>query len=189
MYYTLNIMENVFKIVIDLLSVIRALLPFLKRGMTVACFHTVGDFPCNKLILKMWLKRGTKVSEQPSLIKLGISYGPTHFAGLRRRTACLTSESEIEGTFKKSEKVKWALFGIATEEGELKIKEKWAAEASTIHWGCVITFSPILSWLTTWSFFLNAETYFEKYLCLVYRLSSIDFNQRSLSVLMVVLTS
>jgi hypothetical protein len=56
MYYNLKIMENVFKIVIGLLLIIRALLPFLKMGMTVACFHTVGDFPCNKLILKMWLK-------------------------------------------------------------------------------------------------------------------------------------
>jgi hypothetical protein len=34
------------------------------------------------------------------------------------------SESEIEGTFKKSEKVKRELFAITTEEGELKIDEK-----------------------------------------------------------------
>jgi hypothetical protein len=48
------------------------------------------------------------------MIKLGISSGPTHFDGLRRRTACLTPEPEIEG-LKKSEKVKRALFGITTQ--------------------------------------------------------------------------
>jgi hypothetical protein len=81
------------------------------------------------------------------------------------------------------------LFGIATGEGKLNIEEKCLAKASTIHWGCVITFSPILSWEKTWSFFLNLETYFQKSLGLVFKLSSIDFNQRSLSVLIVVLTS
>jgi hypothetical protein len=82
------------------------------------CFHRVGNFPWNKLILKIWLKRGTKISEQPSVIKLEIPSRPTHFDGLRRRISCLTSESEIEGTFKKSENVERALFGIATEESE-----------------------------------------------------------------------
>jgi hypothetical protein len=41
-----------------------------------------------------------------------------------RRVTCLTLESGIEGTFKKSEKVKRALFEITAEEGELKIEEK-----------------------------------------------------------------
>jgi hypothetical protein len=58
------------------------------------------------------------------MIKLGISSGPTHFDGPRRRIICLTSESETEGTFKKSEKLKRAFFGITTEEGELEIEEK-----------------------------------------------------------------
>jgi hypothetical protein len=38
------------------------------------------------------------------MIKLRISSGPTHFDGLRRQIACLTSESEIEGTLKKIRK-------------------------------------------------------------------------------------
>jgi hypothetical protein len=57
-------------------------------------------------------------------MKLGISSGPTHFDGLRRRIVCLTSESQIEGTFKQSENIKRGLFEIKTEEGELKIEEK-----------------------------------------------------------------
>jgi hypothetical protein len=58
------------------------------------------------------------------MTKLGISSAPTHFDGLRRRIACLTSELEIEGTFKKSERVKRTPSGIITEKGELKIEEK-----------------------------------------------------------------
>jgi hypothetical protein len=57
------------------------------------------------------------------MIKLGILSEPTLFDELRPRIACFTSESEIKGTFKKSEKVKRALFGITTEEGELKPKK------------------------------------------------------------------
>jgi hypothetical protein len=53
-------------------------------------------------------------------------------------------------------------------------------------WGCVIRFSPILSWVATWSFLF--QTIFLRYLRLVFRLSSIEFNQWSLPVLMVVLT-
>jgi hypothetical protein len=84
--------KKIFEIVIGLLLVIKALLPFLKTGMTAACFHRVGKFPCNKLILKMRLERGAKISEQRLMIKLGISSEPTHFDWLRRRTACLTPE-------------------------------------------------------------------------------------------------
>jgi hypothetical protein len=57
------------------------------------------------------------------VIKLAISSGPTHFYGLGRRIACLTSESEIERPFKKSQKVKRALFEITTEEVVLKIEK------------------------------------------------------------------
>jgi hypothetical protein len=39
------------------------------------------------------------------MIKVGISSGPTHFDGLTCRNVCLTSESEIEGTFKKKIRV------------------------------------------------------------------------------------
>jgi hypothetical protein len=73
--------------------------------MSAACFHRVGNFLYNELILKIWHKRGTKISEKSSVIKLGILSGPTHFDGLRRRIACLTSESEIEETFKQSKEV------------------------------------------------------------------------------------
>jgi hypothetical protein len=88
----------------------------------VACCHRVGNLPCN--IIKNMNQKGGKNSEQSLMIKLGISSGPTNFDGLRLRISCSTSESEIEGSFKKSEKVKRALFGITTEGGELKIKEK-----------------------------------------------------------------
>jgi hypothetical protein len=77
------------------------------------------------------LKKAEKISEQPLMIKLGFSSGPTYFDGLRRRIACLTSESEMEGKFKKSEKIKRALFKIITKEGELKIEEKLSTKAST----------------------------------------------------------
>jgi hypothetical protein len=57
------------------------------------------------------------------MVKLRISPGSTHFDWLIRRIVSLTSESEIEETFKKSEKLKRAFFGITREEGELKIEE------------------------------------------------------------------
>jgi hypothetical protein len=47
---------------------------------------------------------------------MGISSGQTHYDGPRRRIACLMSESEIEGKFRKSEKVNQALFVMSTEE-------------------------------------------------------------------------
>jgi hypothetical protein len=49
------------------------------------------------------------------MIKLGISSGPIHFGGLRLR---------IEGTFRKSDEGKRALFGITAEDRELKIRRK-----------------------------------------------------------------
>jgi hypothetical protein len=93
----------------------------LQAGTTAACFHRVENFPCDKLILKMRRERWTKIYERPLMIKLGTSSGATHFDGLRRQIACLTSESEIERTFKKSEKVKRELFGITTDE---RVKNK-----------------------------------------------------------------
>jgi hypothetical protein len=57
------------------------------------------------------------------MIEVRISSGTSHFDELRRRFACLTSESEIEGTFKKTKKIKRALCGGA-EEGELKMEER-----------------------------------------------------------------
>jgi hypothetical protein len=58
------------------------------------------------------------------MIKLRVSSERTHFDGLRRRIVWLTSKSEIEGKFKKPEKIKRALSGITKEDGELKIEEK-----------------------------------------------------------------
>jgi hypothetical protein len=46
------------------------------------------------------------------VIKLMISSRSTHLSALKRRIECLTSESETEGTFKRSEEVRRALFGI-----------------------------------------------------------------------------
>jgi hypothetical protein len=40
------------------------------------------------------------------MIKLGISFAPTHFDERRCRIACLTSETEVEGKFKKIRKSK-----------------------------------------------------------------------------------
>jgi hypothetical protein len=41
---------------------------FLKIGTTAACFHKVGNLCCDKLRLKIDLRTGTDISEQP-LIK------------------------------------------------------------------------------------------------------------------------
>jgi hypothetical protein len=68
-----------------------ALLPFLKIGTTAACFHNEGNFPVDKLRLKMWRKRGIKISEQSLITKLGISSGPTDFVERRWLIAHLTS--------------------------------------------------------------------------------------------------
>jgi hypothetical protein len=51
----------------------------MKIGTTASCFHNEGNFPVDKLMLKMWRKRGIKISEHPLIIKLGISSGPTGF--------------------------------------------------------------------------------------------------------------
>jgi hypothetical protein len=92
-------------------------LPFLKIGTRA----TVGNFPFYKLRLKMWCKRRVNISEQPLIIKLGISSGPTYFAEWRQLIACLASDSEICGIFRKSEQVESELFGVLTEEESLKI--------------------------------------------------------------------
>jgi hypothetical protein len=46
-------LEKLFKVEIGLLLPTRALLPFLKIGTTAAFFHKEGNFPFNKLRLKM----------------------------------------------------------------------------------------------------------------------------------------
>jgi hypothetical protein len=66
------------------------------------------------------------------VIKLMISSRSTHFSARRHRIECLTSESEIEGTFKRSEEVRRALFGITTEERKLTIECERAAKNLTI---------------------------------------------------------
>jgi hypothetical protein len=99
------------------------MLPFLKIGTTAASFHKVGNFSFNKLVLKTCLKKRTEISEQHLVIKLGISSGPTLFDELTCRMAFLTSESEMGGTFKKADVKDWELFGITTEEGELRMVE------------------------------------------------------------------
>jgi hypothetical protein len=85
----------------------------------------VGNNPCKKLLLKTLFKEWQK-----SVSYLNVK--SVDFSGLRRRTACLMSESQIEETFKKSEKVKQALFGITTEVWELKPDGKCSAKASII---------------------------------------------------------
>jgi hypothetical protein len=51
------------------------------------------------------------ISEQPFIIKLGFSSGPTHFVKRRRLIARVTSVTEICGIFRTSEQVKSELFG------------------------------------------------------------------------------
>lgn len=90
LYYTFkNVWEIVYKS--D-----RPLLLFLKIGTRAACFHKVGNFHFNKLILKVWHERGEKVCGQLLIIKLWISSGPMHFEELRCRwTECLKNQSKM----------------------------------------------------------------------------------------------
>jgi hypothetical protein len=76
-------LEKLLRIEIGLQLTTRALLPLLKIGTTAACFHNEGNFPLDKLRLKIWSKRGIKISEQPLIIKLGISSGPADFVERR----------------------------------------------------------------------------------------------------------
>jgi hypothetical protein len=59
------------------------MLPLLKIGTRAACFHKIGNLPFNKLVLKIGLKRGAKISEQHLIVKLGISSVPILFDELR----------------------------------------------------------------------------------------------------------
>jgi hypothetical protein len=83
----------------------------------------VGNFSCKKNNIQNVTQKRSKSSEH-LMMKLGILFGPTQFDWLRRRSAGLLLESEIKGKFKKLKKVKRELFGITTEEGELKVEDK-----------------------------------------------------------------
>jgi hypothetical protein len=50
-------------------------------------------------MLKICLSTGVKISQQPLIIKLRISSGPTRLEELRPRIAFFTSELEMVGTF------------------------------------------------------------------------------------------
>jgi hypothetical protein len=69
----------------------------------------------------MLLRKLVKISVKLSTIKLGTSSWLIQFDGLKLRIFCSALVSEIEGRFKKSKKVKWALIGITRGEKELKI--------------------------------------------------------------------
>jgi hypothetical protein len=86
------------------------------------------------------------ISEQPFIIKLGISSGTKHFVERRRLNARVTSVTEICGIFRTSEQVKSELFGELkrelTQEEAAEIERKWSAKASVINCGSVIILSP-----------------------------------------------
>jgi hypothetical protein len=90
----------------------------LKIGTTAACFHNEGNFPVDKLRLKMWCKRGIKYQNTFLIIKLGISSEPTdcferrwpiahqnhiYTERLKDKNKCAQSSTELFGD-KKSKK-------------------------------------------------------------------------------------
>jgi hypothetical protein len=168
-------------------------LPFLNIGTTAAFFQSLGKLPVSKLRLEMWCKRWVNISEQPFIIKLGISSRPTRFVERRRLIARVTSVTEICGIFRTSDQVKSEIFvelkQELTQKEAIEVERKWSAKSSAINCGSVIILSPTSIWVTNYSFLLNLETYFQKCFGWVLKLSSIVFSQAKLSILIVVLTS
>jgi hypothetical protein len=78
-------------------------LPFLQTGIIAACFHGVGKYCGDKLRLKICLRIGTNISEQPLIINPGMSSTSADLDGLSRLTALTMSESERDAKGKDSE--------------------------------------------------------------------------------------
>jgi hypothetical protein len=72
-------------------------------GTKATCFHRVGKICCDKMRLKINLRTGIKLSEQPLLIIAGIPSNPTDFDERRRLIALRTSESETDATGTESD--------------------------------------------------------------------------------------
>jgi len=70
-------------------------LPFVKTGMTSVLFDAAKVVCVHKLGLKTKLSKGTKISEQPFRVKLGMRFIPTDFLRNNRLIALLTSSSLI----------------------------------------------------------------------------------------------
>jgi hypothetical protein len=70
-------------------------LPLLNTGTTADSFHAAGKYCCVRLKLKICLRIGLKISEQPFMIKPGISSSPTDLKGFSLLMALQTSASEI----------------------------------------------------------------------------------------------
>jgi hypothetical protein len=70
-----------------------------------ACFHSVGKYCWDRLRLKICLRTGTKISEQPLITKLGIPSSPTALEGLRSLRALQISNSEMGAKGKRIQKI------------------------------------------------------------------------------------
>jgi hypothetical protein len=68
----------------------------LKFNTTAFCFQTVGKVRCDKLSLKINLRTGMKVSEQPCIMSAGMPSSPTDFDERRRLIALKTIESQAD---------------------------------------------------------------------------------------------
>jgi hypothetical protein len=87
---------------------------YFKTVTIAACFHEVGNCCWDKLKLKINLRTGVKVFEQPFITKAEISSSPTDLDGPRCFKALQTSELEIGANDKNSE--------VCNEKGRL---HKW----------------------------------------------------------------
>jgi hypothetical protein len=70
-------------------------LPFLNTGTTADYFHAAGKYCCVRLKLKICLRIGIQIYEQPFMIKPGISSSLTDLEGFSLLMALQTSASEM----------------------------------------------------------------------------------------------
>jgi hypothetical protein len=74
-------------------------LPLLNTGTTANSFHAAGKYCCVRFKLKICLRIGIKITEQPFMIKPGISSSPTDwegFADIRMEIGARNKNSEEE---------------------------------------------------------------------------------------------
>jgi hypothetical protein len=77
--------------------------PSLKTGTTAACFHRIGKICCDELRLKINLRTGINISEQPFIINAGMPSNPPDFDGCRHHIALRKSESETDAIGRESD--------------------------------------------------------------------------------------
>jgi hypothetical protein len=96
-------LEKVLNIEVGLQLFTKTVFPFFENEYNGIFFQRVGKVRCEKLSLKINVRTGIKISEQPCIMNAGMSSSPTDFDGRTRLIDLKTSESQTDAADRESD--------------------------------------------------------------------------------------